>query len=85
MYPKTPYGWYNKIIRRYPYNEKTRYILDHTFNPSPRLLTAIDKSLSENWVVKNKKYKATMANVRSLLSQHKQGKENLGVRSCHQS
>ncbi len=39
MHPKTLYGWYNKIVRDYPYNEKTAHVLDHTFKPSSRLLS----------------------------------------------
>lgn len=42
MYPKTFYGWYNKLVRGYPYNEKTAYILDRTFKPSPRLLSTLE-------------------------------------------
>jgi len=41
MYPKTLYGWYNKIVRDYPYNEKTAHVLDHTFKPSSRLLSTL--------------------------------------------
>jgi hypothetical protein len=43
MYPKTIYGWYNNIIRGYPYNEKTAYILDHTFKPNSRLISTLEK------------------------------------------
>ena len=42
MYPKTPAGWYNVIVRGYPYNEKTAHILDYTFKPSPRLLSTLE-------------------------------------------
>lgn len=77
MYPKTPYGWYNKIVRGYPYNEKTAHILEHTFKPSPRLLTNIDKSVSEDRIIKSKKYKATMSNVRSLLRQHRKSLKSI--------
>ena len=70
MYPKTPYGWYNKIVRGYPYNEKTAHILDHTFKPSLRLLTTVDRSISEDRLLKGKKFKATLSSVRSLLRQH---------------
>lgn len=49
MYPKTFYGWYNKLIRGHPYNEKTAYILDFTFKPSTRLLSTLeDKKRSIN-------------------------------------
>lgn len=41
MHPTTLKGWYNTIVRGYPYNEKTAYILDHTFRPSPRLLSTL--------------------------------------------
>jgi hypothetical protein len=41
MYPKTLYGWYNTLVRGYIYNEKTAHILDHTFKPSPRLLSTM--------------------------------------------
>ena len=41
MNPKTPYGWYNMIIRGYPYNKKTAYLLDHNFKPSQRLLSTL--------------------------------------------
>ena len=41
MYPKTIYGWYNSIVRGYPYNEKTAYILDHTFKPNARLISTL--------------------------------------------
>ena len=42
MYPKTLYGWYNKLVRGHPYNEKTAYILDYTFKPSTRLLSILE-------------------------------------------
>ena len=41
MHPKTFYGWYNKLVRGYPYNEKTAYILDYTFNPSTKFLSVL--------------------------------------------
>jgi hypothetical protein len=42
MYPKTIYGWYNSIIRGYSYNEKTAYMLDHTFKPNARLISTLE-------------------------------------------
>lgn len=42
MYPKTIYGWYNNLVRGYPYNKKTAYILDNTFKPNDRLLSTIE-------------------------------------------
>lgn len=41
MNPKTPYGWYNLVVRGYPYNEKTAYLLDQNFNPNRRLLSTL--------------------------------------------
>ena len=41
MLPTTLKGWFNTIVRSYPYNEKTADILDHTFRPSPRLLSTL--------------------------------------------
>ena len=41
MYPKTLCGWYNKLVRDYPYNEQTAHILDHSFKISPRLLSTL--------------------------------------------
>ena len=41
MYPKTFCGWYNRLIRGHPYNEKTATILDNNFKPSPRLLSIL--------------------------------------------
>jgi hypothetical protein len=41
MIPKTPYGWFNMVVRGYPYNEKTAYLLDHNFNPNRRLLSTL--------------------------------------------
>lgn len=49
MYPKTLYGWYNKLVRGYPYNEKTAHILDHTSTPSSRLVSTL---VSRNGSVK---------------------------------
>jgi len=44
MYPKTIFGWYNKLIRGHTYNQNTAYILDYYFNPSKRhLSTLIDR------------------------------------------
>ena len=42
MYPKTIYGWYNHIIRSYPYNDKTAYILDQTLKPNARLISTLE-------------------------------------------
>jgi hypothetical protein len=42
MYPKTIYGWYNSVIRGYSYNEKTAYMLDHTFKPNARLISTLE-------------------------------------------
>lgn len=42
MHPKTISGWYNNIIRGFPYNEKTAYFLDHTLKPNPRLLSTLE-------------------------------------------
>jgi hypothetical protein len=48
MHPKTFFGWYNRVIRGHPYNEKTAHILDTTFRPSPRLLsTLVDRKPQE--------------------------------------
>ena len=41
MHPTTLIGWYNTIVRGYPYNEKTAYILDYTLKPSPRFLSTL--------------------------------------------
>ena len=41
MNPKTPYGWFNVVVRGYPYNERTAYLLDHNFNPNRRLLSTL--------------------------------------------
>ena len=41
MNPKTPYGWFNLVVRGYPYNEKTAYLLDQNFNPNRRLLSTL--------------------------------------------
>jgi hypothetical protein len=70
MQPKTFYGWFNKVVRRYPYNEKTAKLLDHTFNPSPRLLTTIDRSALEKRTLRKKAFKTTMSGVSALLKQH---------------
>lgn len=43
MYPKTLYGWYNMLIRGYPYNAKTAPFLDHIFKPNPRLLSTLEE------------------------------------------
>ena len=56
MHPKTFYGWYNKLIRGYTYNEKTAYLLDHSFRPNRRLLSTLDNEkdtikLSEDNVI----------------------------------
>ena len=42
MYPKTFYGWYNKLIRGHPYNEKTASILDNTIKPNKRYLSSLE-------------------------------------------
>lgn len=75
MHPKTPYGWYNKVVRRYPYNESTAHLLDHTFNPNPRLLTTMDRSASEKRTIRKKIFKMTMSNVNFLLRQHRDADE----------
>ena len=41
MNPKTLYGWFNVVIRGYPYNKKTAYLLDHHLNPNRRLLSTL--------------------------------------------
>ena len=41
MNPKTPYGWFNMVVRGYPYNDKTAYLLDQNFNPNRRLLSTL--------------------------------------------
>lgn len=43
MYPRTIFGWYNSMIRGYPYNDKTAYILDHTLKPNARLMSTLEK------------------------------------------
>lgn len=72
MYPKTVYGWYNKIVRGYSYNERTAIILDNTFNPSPRLLSTMDRRQPIGRIMKNKTNKAKLSSVRSLLKQHRE-------------
>lgn len=44
FYPKTPYGWRNKIVRGLPYNGRTAKILDLTCNPDPRLVRNLDQT-----------------------------------------
>jgi len=56
MYPKTLYGWYNKLVRGYPYNEKTAHILDHTFKPSSRLVSTL---VNQNRMLKSPDFKST--------------------------
>lgn len=51
MHPKTFYGWYNKLIRGYTYNEKTAQFLDHNFKPNRRLLSTLE----------NEKYKIQLS------------------------
>jgi hypothetical protein len=41
MHPTTFKGWYNTLVRGHPYNEKTAYILDHTFKTSTRFLSTM--------------------------------------------
>jgi hypothetical protein len=41
MNQKTLYGWFNMVVRGYPYNEKTAYLLDQNFNPNRRLLSTL--------------------------------------------
>ena len=56
MYPKSFYGWYNKLVRGHPYNYKTQFILDHSFKPSKRSLSALeDRHRSNEPTVLNKK------------------------------
>jgi hypothetical protein len=75
MYPKTLYGWYNKIVRGYTYNEKTARILDSTFNPSPRLLSTMGRQQPTGRPMKNKTNKAKLSGVRSLLKQHRKAEK----------
>jgi len=70
MRPTTFYGWYNKVVRRYPYNEKTAELLDQKFNPSVRQLTALDRSALRSGVNRRKSFKATMSGVNTLLKQN---------------
>ena len=56
MYPKTLCGWYNKLVRDCPYNEKTAHILDHTFKPSSRLLSTLT---NRNWRTKASDFKSS--------------------------
>jgi hypothetical protein len=56
MYPKTLYGWYNKLVRGCPYNQKTAHILDYTFKPSSRLLSTL---ANPNWRKKSSDYKSS--------------------------
>lgn len=44
MFPITLKGWFNKVVRGYPYNEKTAFLLDHTYRPGPRFLSTLQKS-----------------------------------------
>ena len=78
MQPKTFYGWYNKVVRRYPYNENTAKLLDRTFNPSPRLLTTIDRSALEKRAFKKRTFKTTLSGVNALLKQHSREGEVAG-------
>lgn len=48
MYPKTLCGWYNKLVRGHPYNEKTAQILDNNFRPSSRLISTLTDRKSIN-------------------------------------
>jgi hypothetical protein len=47
MNPKTPYGWFNMVVRGYPYNERTAYLLDQNFNPNRRLLSTLFEKKKE--------------------------------------
>lgn len=59
MHPKTFYGWYNKLIRGYTYNEKTAHLLDHNFRPNRRLLSRLEnekdtiKISEDNFITRN--------------------------------
>jgi len=66
MYPKTPYGWYNKLVRGYPYNKKTAHLLDYTFKPNPRLLSTLGNSVSKDRLTEGQKRKAAMLDLKSL-------------------
>lgn len=70
MYPKTFCGWYNKIVHGYVYNKKTASLLDCTFNPSPRLLSMLDRSCPVRKIMKNGK--AKLSDVKVLLKQSKE-------------
>ena len=48
MHPKTLIGWYNVLVRGHLYNEKTAHLLDHTFKPSPRLLSTLGERNRRN-------------------------------------
>jgi hypothetical protein len=62
MHPKTLCGWYNKLVRGHPYNEKTACILDNTFKPSVRLLSTLeDRSKRAKWSVIGGKYKPSFS------------------------
>ena len=67
MYPKTLYGWYNRLVRGYPYNEKTAHILDHTFKPNPRLLSTLANR--KRWITSSnlKKHKAIRYSIKAML------------------
>ena len=57
MHPKTFYGWYNKLIRGYTYNEKNPHLLDRNFRPNRRLLSTLETEkdtikLSEDNLIK---------------------------------
>jgi hypothetical protein len=59
MHPKTFYGWYNKLIRGYNYNDKTAHLLDHNFRPNRRLLSTLEngkdtiKLSEDNFITRN--------------------------------
>lgn len=44
FYPKTPYGWRNKIVRGLPYNGRTAKILDFTCNPDSCVVRNLDQT-----------------------------------------
>ena len=67
MYPKTPYGWYNKIVRGHPYNERTGKLLDFTFKPDPREVNKLNTPLSNDWLTRGEQRKADKTNLSSLL------------------
>lgn len=46
-FPKTPYGWFNKVVRGMPYTDRTAKLLDFSVKPDSSLVDNMNRGASK--------------------------------------